>query len=82
MGIGIPYTSKKEVFKIFNRMSNTKSFFGSGVGLSIVENILKKLNGSVDFESTVGEGTQFITPFHQSSYTFKFEGSIQVVNRV
>jgi len=62
-GIGIPYTSKKEVFKIFNRMSNTKSYFGSGVGLSIVENIMRKLNGKVDFESKVEEGTRFILTF-------------------
>ncbi len=62
-GIGIPYQSKKDVFKVFNRMSNTKSFLGSGVGLSIVENIMKKLNGSIDFESEVNVGTKFIITF-------------------
>ncbi|MNY22634.1 Sensor protein kinase WalK [compost metagenome] len=62
-GIGIPYTSKKDVFKIFNRMSNTKSYFGSGVGLSIVESIMKKINGSIDFESTENKGTKFIITF-------------------
>ncbi|MCD9856017.1 ATP-binding protein [Epilithonimonas sp. JDS] len=62
-GIGIPYTSKKDVFKIFNRMSNTKSYFGSGVGLSIVESIMKKLNGSIDFESVENQGTKFIVTF-------------------
>lgn len=65
-GIGIPYTSKKDVFKIFNRMSNTKSYFGSGVGLSIVESIMKKLNGSIDFESIENTGTKFIVTFPAS----------------
>jgi len=65
-GIGIPYTSKKDVFKIFNRMSNTKSYFGSGVGLSIVESIMKKINGSIDFESTENKGTKFIITFSGS----------------
>ena len=65
-GIGIPYTSKKDVFKIFNRMSNTKSYFGSGVGLSIVESIMKKLNGSIDFESVENKGTKFIVTFPSS----------------
>jgi len=65
-GIGIPYTSKKDVFKIFNRMSNTKSYFGSGVGLSIVESIMKKLNGSIDFESIENKGTKFIVTFPAS----------------
>ncbi|KFF00685.1 hypothetical protein IX39_08655 [Chryseobacterium formosense] len=65
-GIGIPYTSKRDVFKIFNRMSNTRSYFGSGVGLSIVENIMKKLNGSIDFESVENEGTKFIITFPSS----------------
>lgn len=65
-GIGIPYTSKKDVFKIFSRMSNTKSYFGSGVGLSIVESIMKKLNGSIDFDSIENEGTKFIITFPSS----------------
>lgn len=65
-GIGIPYTSKKDVFKIFKRMSNTRSYFGSGVGLSIVESIMKKLKGSIDFESVEDQGTKFILTFPAS----------------
>jgi len=62
-GIGIPYESKHDVFKVFNRMTNSKSFFGNGVGLSIVDNIMKKLGGSVDFESVVDSGTTFYLKF-------------------
>lgn len=67
-GIGIPFTSKKDVFKIFSRMSNTKSYFGSGVGLSIVESIMKKLKGNIDFESVENEGTKFMITFPGSTY--------------
>lgn len=62
-GIGIPYQSKDEVFKVFQRMGNARSFLGSGVGLSIVKNIMRKLSGNVDFESVENQGTTFFLRF-------------------
>lgn len=62
-GIGIPYDDKKEVFKVFSRMENSKNYFGNGVGLSIVDRVMTKLGGSIDFDSTVGVGTTFYLRF-------------------
>lgn len=65
-GIGIPEAEKDNVFKIFQRIDNAKSFSGSGVGLSIVQRIMNRLGGSVYFESKENEGTVFFLIFTES----------------
>ncbi|MFM8963578.1 MAG: sensor histidine kinase, partial [Sphingomonadales bacterium] len=54
-GIGIP---KQEQDKIFTPYFTTKSS-GSGIGLSVVRQIIEKHNGQIWFESEEGEGTVF-----------------------
>ncbi len=63
-GIGIPEEIQEKVFEMFFRGTNTSK--GSGLGLFIVKNAMKKLNGSVYLSSTAGEGTTFtvILPAH------------------
>ena len=58
-GIGIKEENQASVFKIFNQLNNKSKFEGSGIGLNTVLKILKKYNGSIDLESTFGEGTTF-----------------------
>lgn len=50
-GIGIPETEKSQMFKIFKRMENAKSFYGNGVGLNIVYRIMDRLQGKIDYEN-------------------------------
>lgn len=57
-GIGIPDDSKEEVFKMFYRGASTE--VGSGFGLYNVKDALNKINGKIDMESKLNEGTQFI----------------------
>lgn len=64
-GIGIPESERENVFKIFKRIDNAKSFSGSGVGLTIVHRIVKRLDGAVTFESKENEGTTFILKFRK-----------------
>lgn len=56
-GIGIPDSSKEEVFKMFYRGSSTE--VGSGFGLYNVKDALNKINGKIEMESKVNEGTEF-----------------------
>lgn len=68
-GIGIPKEAQANMFKIFNRMENAKSFQGNGVGLSIVLRIMKRLGGSISYESTEGVGTTFKLTFQNPNST-------------
>lgn len=62
-GIGIPESESENVFKLFKRIDNAKSFAGSGVGLTIVQRIMNRLKGTMSFESKENEGTTFILKF-------------------
>lgn len=54
-GIGINEKHIGKIFDMFYRTSDTSS--GSGLGLYIVRETIKKLNGSIDVVSQVNEGT-------------------------
>jgi len=54
-GIGI---SKSQEGKIFVPYFTTKST-GTGLGLAMVKQIIENHRGTIDFESTLGEGTTF-----------------------
>ncbi len=59
-GIGIPRERQAEVFQIFRRLHPQDAYQGgSGVGLSIVQNLVTRHGGAIDLESTPGEGTTF-----------------------
>ncbi|MBL7141602.1 HAMP domain-containing histidine kinase [Patescibacteria group bacterium] len=60
-GIGIPAEEKRYIFKKFYRASNAKQAYrkGTGLGLYLVRELLKKIGGKIWFESEEGEGTTF-----------------------
>lgn len=56
-GCGI---SEDNLSKIFDPFFTTKDVGkGTGLGMNIAYNIIQKHNGTIDVDSTVGEGTQF-----------------------
>ncbi|MEE9315808.1 MAG: ATP-binding protein, partial [bacterium] len=55
-GCGIPQENLKKLFDLF---FTTKGPQGTGMGLSMAYRIIKDLNGDIDIESEVGEGTKF-----------------------
>ena len=58
-GTGIPESARPHIFEPFFTTKDVGK--GTGQGLSIIyANIVKKHNGTVNFESKVGEGTSFI----------------------
>jgi PAS domain S-box-containing protein len=62
-GIGIPEADHKHLFEVFFRAHNTGTIPGTGLGLNIVARYIDLMNGSVNFKSSVNEGTLFTIIF-------------------
>jgi two-component system aerobic respiration control sensor histidine kinase ArcB len=60
-GIGIPSDKFSEIFKKFSRLTSSYSgkYPGSGLGLYNISQIIERLGGSVEVQSTVGKGSVF-----------------------
>jgi signal transduction histidine kinase len=56
-GIGIPTENLQDIFQPFYRGSNALSFKGNGIGLSLVEKIVKLHKGKIKVDSKTNSGT-------------------------
>lgn len=56
-GIGIPEEEQKKIMEPFFRGSNTISYNGTGIGLALVNQIIKNHNGTFSIASSVNKGT-------------------------
>ncbi len=61
-GVGIPAEELPRLFDRFHRVENTRSrtHEGSGIGLALVQELVKLHGGSVRIESVAGKGSTFI----------------------
>ena len=64
-GVGIPADSVGHVFERFYRVDKARSrkSGGSGLGLSIVRNMVERNGGTIHVESVVGQGSTFTVTF-------------------
>jgi signal transduction histidine kinase len=58
-GIGIPVDEIKNIYSPFKRASNVKFISGFGIGLAMVENIMKLHEAELNVYSSENKGTQF-----------------------
>lgn len=60
-GIGIPEQAKSTLFDKFTQadQSSTRKFTGSGLGMAIAKQLVESMNGTIDFSSTHGKGSNF-----------------------
>ncbi|HZP63322.1 MAG TPA: ATP-binding protein [Terriglobales bacterium] len=60
-GVGIPEEEIRRVFERFHRIENTRarSYEGTGIGLALVEELVKLHGGVVSVESSPGKGSRF-----------------------
>lgn len=56
-GVGINENEIGKIFNLFHR--NNKEDLGGGIGLYMVNEIIKKLGGKISVESAEGRGTEF-----------------------
>ncbi len=69
-GIGIPPEDMRIIFEPFHQIDNSlsRSYFGSGLGLTICKELVGSLGGIMSATSTLGKGSTF-------SFTLSFEKS-------
>ncbi|MBV1923841.1 MAG: response regulator [Flavobacteriaceae bacterium] len=60
-GVGISKKKQKSIFETFSQgsLQINRKFGGSGLGLSIVKNLLELMNSKIHLESQLGQGSKF-----------------------
>lgn len=60
-GIGIADEFIQQIFEPFSRAEDTRTnkIEGSGLGMTISDNIISKMNGNIDIKSRINEGSKF-----------------------
>jgi signal transduction histidine kinase len=60
-GQGIPSDSMQKLFEPFERLGVQESFIqGAGLGLSVTKRLVEAMDGTIEIESRLGEGSVFI----------------------
>lgn len=58
-GVGIPYEELPRVFERYFRASTATSIPGTGIGLSLVKDLVELYQGKLEVNSDLGKGTEF-----------------------
>ena len=64
-GIGIPDKEIEQIFEKFYRINHKESISGTGLGLTVVKEIIEAHNGKIEVSSEVGKGSKFSIILHQ-----------------
>ena len=62
-GVGIEKEGWKQIWEVLCKRDKRRSEEGSGLGLSIVHQLVEKMGGSITVESVPGKGTEFMLLF-------------------
>ncbi|PCJ97151.1 MAG: hypothetical protein COA50_05800 [Flavobacteriaceae bacterium] len=84
-GLGISEEYKEHLFDRFYQVDNssTKEKEGTGIGLSLVKEFVTLMNGTIDVESTLGNGSTFIVRIPKTNTAVKtVDAQIKVLTSV
>lgn len=65
-GIGMKVEYNDKIFRLFQRLSRSSQYEGTGIGLAICKQIVDRYEATIRFESVENEGTTFIITFPTS----------------
>lgn len=74
-GIGIPLEDQNHLFEAFHRATNVGQISGTGLGLTIVKEMVDLHGGQITLESTLGQGTTFTVSIPNALSTTTQEGT-------
>lgn len=82
-GVGIPEAELPKVFQRFHRIEGTRgrSYEGTGIGLALVQELVKIHGGAMEVASTEGSGTQFTVRLHKGARHLDAERIVPVASR-
>jgi signal transduction histidine kinase/DNA-binding response OmpR family regulator len=79
-GVGVPESELPRLFERFHRVEGQKSrsFEGSGIGLALVQELVRIHGGSIRAESEIGRGTAFVVtiPFGAAHLPARHIGAV------
>jgi len=86
-GIGIPESQKNLIFEVFKQSElSIRNYGGAGLGLSISQRLVEKMNGKISVISQEGKGSVFSVELHDvavsSSSIEQTDNSIELKNVV
>ncbi|WP_395375003.1 two-component regulator propeller domain-containing protein [Marinicella sp. W31] len=62
-GCGLSPAQQSEIFERFKRLDSHRDIEGTGIGLSIVKEVMRANKGSIDLSSALGHGSIFTVKF-------------------
>ncbi|MDJ1138656.1 hybrid sensor histidine kinase/response regulator transcription factor [Marinicella marina] len=74
-GAGLTAEQQKDIFKRFRRLDSHQAIEGIGIGLSVVEEVVKVNNGEIQVSSELGVGSEFIVRIPLAEAVAEIESS-------
>ena len=66
-GCGITVDQQQQIFEVFHQVNSSGTLKGTGLGLALVQSLMKLLGGSASLKSKYGKGSTFTLYFPASS---------------